>query len=440
MTGQTNADFFCRLSASWVDTIERAGDRAYAVGIIAASFFAMSTIQNSQRNVVRRGLALAPEVHLSLVADYHSDLVERIRKQGRTLTCGRLTFRLAEEFGFCYGVNNALNLAYETCRRFPGRRIFLVSEILHSPTINQRLSEMGVRTLNSSQPVADKFASITHDDIVLIPAFGATISEYQALREKGCLVVDTTCGSVVAVWKRVERYAREGFTAVIHGKYSHEETRATSSQALKYENGKYLIVLDLAESKWVCDYIVSGGDPKEFREGFGKACSPQFDPDRDLCRVGLANQTTMLSRESLEIAEMFREAIQLRYGTPTLADRFRHFDTICNATQERQDAVTRLLQEGIDLAIVVGGYKSSNSTHLSEISSSRKPTYHIEGANCVLSATRILHKVVGQEREIATDNWLPASNVVIGITAGASTPSRVVGEVIDRVINCCAQA
>lgn len=373
-----------------------------------------------------------------LIADYHSELVDKIRKQGSKLTIGRLTFRLAEEFGFCYGVDNALNLAYEAHRNFPDRRIFLVSEILHNPDINRRLSQMGIRTLDSSLPAADKFAQINRDDVVLIPAFGATINEYKALEGKGCLVVDTTCGSVVAVWKRVERYAREGFTAIIHGKAAHEETRATSSHTLKYEIGKYLIVLNHEEAERVCDYIVHGGDSQEFLRMFEQAFSPGFNPDTDLCRVGLANQTTMLSRESLEIAEMFRQAIELRYGREALADSFRHYDTICNATQERQDAVVKLLEEGVDLMIIVGGYKSSNTMHLCEISNPYKPTYYIDNADCVISAKRIRHKLPGQAGEVITDDWLPESEVIIGLTAGASTPGRIVGEVIERVVNCFA--
>jgi 4-hydroxy-3-methylbut-2-enyl diphosphate reductase len=245
--------------------------------------------------------------------------------------------------------------------------------------------------------------------------------------------VDTTCGSVVAVWKRVERYAREGFTAIIHGKYAHEETRATSSQASKYGNGKYLIVLNHEEAGCACRYIVEGGNRIEFLQKFEQACSPGFDPDIDLQHVGLANQTTMLSGESLEIAEMFREAIEKRYGKDEVPNRFRHFDTICSATQDRQDAVNKLVREDIDLMIVIGGYNSSNTTHLCEISSMFKPTYHIDDADCIISATRIRHKPVDRAVEVFTDHWLGPGQVTLGFTAGASTPDRVVGEVIDRV-------
>ncbi len=398
----------------------------------------MSVINNSQSGVVRKGFGLKGEIRPALVADYHSDLVDRIKAQDYALEVGRLTFRLAEEFGFCYGVDFALNLAYETRRKFPDKRIFLTNEIIHNPNVNTRLQQMGIEFIDCSPGIPDRFSQVTPDDVVMIPAFGAPVGEYDDLKQKGCLVVDTTCGSVVAVWKRVERYAREGFTAIIHGKHAHEETRATSSQATKYEGGKFLIVLDKQEARYVCDYIVEGGDRREFLEKFREACSLDFDPDTDLRRVGLANQTTMLSSESLEIAEMFREAIARRHGQEAIEEQFRHFDTICTATQDRQDAVNKLVREDIDLMIVVGGYNSSNTGHLCEISSQYQPTYHISHAGCILSGDRILHKALGGSEEVVSERWLPEGKVKIGITAGASTPDRLVGEVIDRIVTCCS--
>lgn len=387
--------------------------------------------------IIRRGFGLKGEIRQFLIADYHSDLIDKIKRQNNTITVGRLTFRLAEEFGFCYGVDFALNLAYETRRKFPDRRIFLTNEIIHNPRVNSRLREMGIQFLDCSASNPHRFAHIKSDDIVMLPAFGATLGEYKDLQEKSCLVVDTTCGSVVAVWKRVQRYANEGFTAIIHGKYAHEETRATSSQVSEYECGKYLVVLDKAEAEYVCRYIVEGGDRREFKKRFIAASSRGFDPEEDLQRIGLANQTTMLSSESLEIAEMFRKAIAKRYGEHSLAERYRHFDTICTATQDRQDAVGNLVREDINLMIVIGGYNSSNTTHLCEISSLHKPTYHISDASCIVSASRIRHKPVGLSQEALTDNWLPEGNVKIGVTAGASTPNRIVGEVIDRIAKAC---
>ena len=385
--------------------------------------------------MVRKGFGLKAEVQTSLIADYHSELINRIKTEGHSMKVGRLTFRLAEEFGFCYGVDFALNLAYETRCKFPDKRIFLTNEIIHNPRVNGRLSELGIEFIDASSTNPERFATVEPDDIVMIPAFGAPVGEYADLRDKGCLIVDTTCGSVIAVWKRVERYAREGFTAIIHGKADHEETRATSSQATLFEGGKYLIVLDKNQAEYVCDYIVSGGDRVGFLERFQGSCSPGFDPDEDLRRVGLANQTTMLSSESLEIAEIFKAAIEKRYGTASVESQFRHFDTICTATQDRQDAVNKLVREEIDLMLVIGGYNSSNTTHLVEISCLHKPAYHITGAECIVSPSVIRHKPLSMISEIETVDWLPDGEVTIGLTAGASTPDRIVGEVIDRVVN-----
>jgi 4-hydroxy-3-methylbut-2-enyl diphosphate reductase len=398
----------------------------------------MSTTDITHKAVVRRGFGLKEEIQPILVNDYHSEIVSRIKREGNVLTVGRLTFRLAEEFGFCYGVDFALNLAYETRQKFPDKRIFLTTEIIHNPMVNSRLREMGVHFIDSAPGSADRFAEVSSDDIVLIPAFGAPVDEYKALQDKQCLVVDTTCGSVVAVWKRVDRYAREGFTAIIHGKFAHEETRATSSQATRYEGGKYLIVLDKEEAGYVCQYIVEGGERGEFRRRFSDSSSPEFDPDADLVRIGLANQTTMLSSESLEIAEMFKDAIARRYGPESLNERFRHFDTICTATQDRQDAVNRLVREDIDLMIVIGGYNSSNTNHLCEISGLHKPTYHVYDASCIVSSEQIRHKPVGRTEEILTGAWLGKGEITIGLTAGASTPDRVVGEVVERIAMCAS--
>ena len=396
-------------------------------------------IESLKGSVVRRGFGLKGEIRPVLAVDYHSDLVDRIKSQGNELSIGRLTFRLAEEFGFCYGVDFALNLAYETRKKFPDRRIFLTNEIIHNPRVNTRLHEMGIEFIDCSPANGSRFAEVNSEDIVMIPAFGAPVGEYRDLHEKNCLVVDTTCGSVVAVWKRVEKYAAEGFTAIIHGKHEHEETRATSSQASKYEGGRYLVVLDKEEARYVCRYIVEGGDKGEFLARFKDACSEDFDPDRDLRLVGLANQTTMLSSESLEIAEMFRQAIEQRYGAEQVSEQFRHFDTICSATQDRQDAVNKLVREDIDLMIVIGGYNSSNTSHLVEISSLYKPAYHISDANCILSGSEIRYKPVGQSTEVVTKDWLPEGRVKIGVTAGASTPDRLVGEVIDRIVRLCGE-
>jgi len=388
------------------------------------------------RPIIRKSFGLKEEIRPQLEASYHSPLIEQIKKGGYQLAAGDLTIRLAQEFGFCYGVDRAVDYAYETRAKFPEKRIFLTDEIIHNPRVNTKLLEMGVRFLHGSYQKEGGLDSITAEDVVIIPAFGTTVQELEDLQKRGCILVDTTCGSVMSVWKRVESYAREGFTAVIHGKYDHEETRATSSRATQYAGGKYLVVRDKAEARQVCDYIEGKGRRENFLGRFKSAVSPGFDPDRDLERIGCANQTTMLSSESLEIANMLQEAIGRRWGAAEISRRFCHFDTICSATQDRQDAVLKLVREGVDLMIVVGGYNSSNTGHLVEISLEFCPAYHVKDAACIISGEEVEHKPVGKAEPVCTRNWLPQGKVRLGITAGASTPNRVIEEVIERIIEC----
>src|ERR671918_62083 len=300
----------------------------------------------------RKGFGLKNEIAGRLTADYHSSIVEALRSSDYRLSVGGLTFRLARGFGFCYGVDRAVEYAYETRTKFPDRRVFLVGEIIHNPHVNEKLGAMGVTLLAHRSDGEFDFSAITPDDVVIMPAFGVTIGDFERLRSIGCVLVDTTCGSVLNVWKRVESYARDGFTAIIHGKHWHEETKATASQVMKYSQGRYLVVFDMDEARLVCDFIERGGDAGALRERFAKATSPGFDFERDLLRVGIANQTTMLSGESLAIAEEVRRSMVRRYGD-AVGDHFRSFDTICSATQERQDAVVALLDQPLDVMVVV---------------------------------------------------------------------------------------
>jgi 4-hydroxy-3-methylbut-2-enyl diphosphate reductase len=391
----------------------------------------------SQPLIFRKGLDMKEAVAGELSAAYDSRVVDSVREHDFTYVAGRLTVHLAREFGFCYGVDRAVDYAYQARRRFPGRNVFLTGEIIHNPHVNDKLRAEGIRFLSDPEEDSD---TLGPDDVVILPAFGVTVGDMAQLSAQGCTLVDTTCGSVLNVWKNVSRYAREGFTSVIHGKIRHEETRATASQALKFPNGRYIVVLDRDEAAVVCDYIVNGGDRQVFLERFGHAASPGFDPDRDLARVGCANQTTMLMTESLEIGEMFGKAMSARYGSEALAEHFRAFDTICSATQERQDAVLALLDEyRLDLMVVVGGYNSSNTCNLARICAEKAPTFHIAEPDALLSAVEIRHRPVGAPStatglETVGTNWLPLDGpVVIGLTAGASTPNNIVGEVIRRL-------
>jgi 4-hydroxy-3-methylbut-2-en-1-yl diphosphate reductase len=381
----------------------------------------------------RRGFGLKTEIEGQLAADYHSTVVEALRANQYRLTVGHLTFRLAREFGFCYGVDRAVDYAYETRIKFPDRRLYLVGEIIHNPHVNQKLREMGVRFLARGEAGEFDFSAITAEDVVILPAFGVTIGDFERLRGIGCVLVDTTCGSVLNVWKRVESYARDGFTAVIHGKHYHEETKATASQVMKYPQGRYLVVFDMHEARMVCDFIEHGGDSGVLRERFAKAISPGFDFDRDLVRVGIANQTTMLSGESLAIADEVRQSMVRRYGAAA-GEHFRSFDTICSATQERQDAIVALLDEPLDVMVVVGGYNSSNTCHLAALVHSRGVrVFHIEDADSVDPETgSVRHQPIGAKQEAVTERWL-GEDRIIGITAGASTPNNKIGETVARI-------
>jgi 4-hydroxy-3-methylbut-2-enyl diphosphate reductase len=394
-------------------------------------------LATTQPLIFRKGLDMKEAVAAELAAAYHSGLVDEVRESGYRHDKGRLTVHLAREFGFCYGVDRAVDYAYQAVARFPGRSVFLTGEIIHNPHVNERLRASGIRFL--SDP-GERDHQLGPDDVVILPAFGITVQEMARLSERGCTLVDTTCGSVLNVWKNVVRYAQDGYTAIIHGKVKHEETRATASQALKCSNGRYLIVLDRDEAAIVCDYIRGRGQRAAFLAGFASAASPGFDPDLDLQRIGCANQTTMLMSESMEIEKMFRDAMRDRYGDEAVALHFRAFDTICSATQERQDAVVSLLDsQPLDMMIVVGGYNSSNTCNLARICATRVRTFHIADPNCLLSAERIRHRPVGPPStaapsEVVTESWLPPNaRVVVGLTAGASTPNNIVGEVIETL-------
>ncbi len=384
----------------------------------------------------QKGFGLKAAVGPVLAQNYHSRVVDRLKELSHAARAGDVVLKLAREFGFCYGVDRAVEYAYETCERFPDRRIFLSGEIIHNPDVNRRLAAMGIRLLDEADggDPAKRYREVQPDDVVILPAFGVTVAELDHLRSKGCVLVDTTCGSVLNVWKNVHKYASEGFTAVIHGKYYHEETKATASQAMTHPGGHYLCVKDRAEAEVVCAFVRGRVGSDAVLERFRKAASPGFDPDRDLARIGLANQTTMLMSESLEIQEMLRAALVDRYGAAELGHRFRAFDTICSATQDRQDAVLKMLEEGgLDVMVVIGGYNSSNTQALARICAQKLPTYHIRGPEGI-DAAGIRHRPVGGDGERVVAEWLPAGPVTIGLTAGASTPNNVVGEVVERLL------
>jgi len=372
-------------------------------------------------------------VQAEVESHYRSEIVERIRSQGGVLQQGQTVVRLAKQFGFCYGVERAIDLAYAARKVFPENRISLLGEIIHNPDVNAQLSAMGIRHLDAHPSDAD-IAELNEEDVVIVPAFGAETSTINAIKARSCQIVDTTCGDVMSVWKRVRQNANEQVTSVIHGKAAHEETRATASRALgPAGNGQYLVVLDIAQTTTLCDYIRHGGDKEVFLKQFQGAYSPGFDPDEHLQRIGVANQTTMLRSETEEIQGRVRDAISDRDGGSTA--NFRYFDTICGATQERQDALMHLLDESLDVLMVVGGYNSSNTTHLVEIGEKKVPTWFIRNADCLLSAQEIRHFDIHQKEERTSHYWLPLKGpLTIGVTAGASCPNNLIEDTIRTLL------
>ncbi len=393
-----------------------------------------------EQTYFRKGFGLKDEVRPIIASEYHSSLVERIRSRGYTDTFGDVTVRLAEEFGFCYGVDRAVDYAYETRRKFPDKKVYLVGEIIHNPHVNQRMKEMDIEFIYPDDDGNFEFSHVTPEDAVLLPAFGVTIEAFKDLQKIGCVLVDTTCGSVLLVWKRVESYARDGFTAVIHGKHTHEESRATASQVRMHPEGRYIIVRDMPEADILCDYI-RGSDNrlsrKEFMERFGVKSSDDFDPDKHLKQIGVANQTTMLANESMAIGGRLRKAMVEAYGEDYAAENFRSFGTICSATQERQDAVVKMMVSPPDIMIVIGGYNSSNTNHLAHMCQKHTRTFHVEDSVCIdLDTGRIRHKVEldAHAPETVDEDWLPEGPFELGITAGASTPNNKIGDVLERVL------
>jgi 4-hydroxy-3-methylbut-2-en-1-yl diphosphate reductase len=389
----------------------------------------------------RRGFKMRNDVQHLLDRDYRSEVMERVRENGNVLEAEGLVLHLADEFGFCYGVDRAVDYAFQTRERFPERRIYITGDMIHNASMNDRLRDMGIEFLSQGfdgRP-DERFDSLGPEDVVLLPAFGAPVDWIRKLKERDCIVVDTTCGSVLSVWKRVTRYAQRGFTSIIHGKYYHEETKATASQTTKEGgNGKYLILRNLEETGHVVDFILGRTDAEELYTRVGHGMSPGFDPETDLQRVGVANQTTMLMSETMAVGEELRKAMVERYGEENLEEHFELFDTICSATQDRQDALFELLEHPLDIAVIIGGYNSSNTNNLAIIAAERVPkSYHIASGECI-EGDRIRHKPAGTRldarEEVEEHDWLPTGPVRIGLTAGASTPNSQIGLAIGRIL------
>ena len=395
-----------------------------------------STAPSAPQKINLRRPDIMETVQAQVLSHYRSELVERVRAHGGVLEAESLTVKLAKEFGFCYGVERAIDLAYAAKKYFsevsPNTPIYLLGEIIHNPEVNDQIRNMGIQII-SPKPTDEELSKLKSGDAVIIPAFGTEVGTRKKIEEKGCIPVDTTCGDVMSVWKRVRQYSKENVTSIIHGKAKHEETKATTSQARAYGSGHYLVVFTLAETDYVCNYILNGGNKIEFLEKFKGAYSAGFDPDVHLQAVGVANQTTMLRGETEEVQRRIKNAMIKKHGEAELDKHFRFFDTICGATQDRQDALQKLLREPMDLLIVIGGYNSSNTSHLAEMGEAKLPTYFIKNAAKMVSDKLIVHYDQHQHKEVETPDWLPSGKVTVGVTAGASCPNNLIEDTIRRL-------
>jgi 4-hydroxy-3-methylbut-2-enyl diphosphate reductase len=386
-------------------------------------------------------------VEAMMKQEFSSSLIQELRANNNTMTRGDLTVHLAEYYGFCWGVERSIAMAYEARAHFSDKTIHITNEIIHNPQVNDRLHEMDIKFLEpsdkvtSSQGVSKNYESVGDGDVVILPAFGATIEELQLLDKKGVSIVDTTCPWVSKVWNAVDAHRKAGQTSVIHGKYAHEETIATASFC-----DDYIIVKDLEEAQLLADYITQAPtalNKEDFLRKFRNAVSKGFDPDKHLVKVGLANQTTMYKRETKEIGRMLEVAMLKRYGPAVLNEHYAEFDTICDATQERQDAVTDLVHHyskdtspianPLDFVLVVGGLDSSNTAHLKEIPEKYGvPAFHIDRADRISPDNTIEHREANGHL-VKQTGFLRKGPMRIGITSGASTPDRCVEEALESV-------
>jgi len=386
------------------------------------------------KNYNRMGFKDAKEdVNGMMIEEFTSPLVAELRSNNGEITRGDITVRLAEYYGFCWGVERAVAMAYQSRKHFPSENIHITNEIIHNPQVNDRLREMDINFIAPAEtPGSMKdFGNVKEGEVVILPAFGATIEELRLLDERGAKIVDTTCPWVSKVWNVVDKHIANGKTTIIHGKWAHEETVATASFC-----EDYLIIKDQAEADYVVNYILNGGDKAEFLSKFKNAMSAGFDPDVHLDKLGLANQTTMYKRETKEIGRTFEVAMLKKHGPENLAEHYAEFDTICDATQERQDAVTELTEgkaDEVDFVLVVGGLDSSNTAHLKEIPEKYGvPAYHIDREERIRADNSLEHREHDGTMVVKKD-FLKKGKMVIGVTSGASTPDKCMEDALERI-------
>ena len=428
-------------------THRRGTVRARAGGVEEASSFdprafrrSLSATENYNRRVANDEEALAQMSEQGIGAVSVGGLIAEMKESEYTYERGDVTLKLAKSFGFCWGVERAVQMAYEARKSFPTEKLWITNEIIHNPTVNQRLKDMGVEFIEDVDGKGKDFSGVEGGDVVILPAFGASVQEMKLLNDKSAKIVDTTCPWVSKVWNAVDTHTRKNYTSVIHGKWAHEETIATASFA-----STYLIVKDMKEANYVRDFILADDDKRaemrpEFMEKFKNAMSADFDPEQHLDAVGIANQTTMLKGETEELGRLFQNTMIEKFGPEKVNDHFMVMDTICDATQERQDAMFELvgqdepdLPKDVDMILVVGGYNSSNTSHLQEIAEHNKiPSFWVDTKERVGPGNVIAHRTSWGEL-VTTENWLPDGPVRIGVTSGASTPDKVVEDVLDEI-------
>jgi 4-hydroxy-3-methylbut-2-enyl diphosphate reductase len=365
---------------------------------------------------------------------YSSAFIDRLREEGYRLARGRIAVFGAEKFGFCWGVDKAVDIVQQAIDSYPGRRIWILNQIIHNPAVNRDFIRRGARFILGTYAEPGGFEAVGKEDVAIIPAFSAEVEDIERLKAIGCTIIDTTCPWVLKPHLRTGRNIEAGFTTVIHATLGHDETNATCSLILS-KGGKYLVVRDLEEAGLLADYLEGRATAQALLARLGEGASPGFDPDRNLERVALINQTTMLASESREIGRRIEAALRAGRGEEAVAGSFRDFDTICNATQENQDAMVDLVErQDLDLVLVVGGFNSSNTKNLARIPEQKGiPTYHIEDAHD-LDPDRIRHQPAAKREVMETRGWLPAEGELrVGVTAGASTPDTKLAAVIERV-------